>query len=227
MDLLLTSATRLGATVLLALLTATAVRAQGDLRPSVVDIEWRTPTGIERCAAVITARRPDALEAWTAGHCTDEPLAVVRFFNGYQVYGSNVRILARSDAFDAAHLLIPVAPLEAQTTVTAVRARTAPPLGTMLTVIGHPVSGVRGTNQGLWTVTYARMGETAADEATGAPEYEIYCPQCGPGNSGSGVFDSAGHLVGIVYGVTEIQNVAGGRLPDGQYADVVPVQDLR
>jgi hypothetical protein len=41
------------------------------------------------------------------------------------------------------------------------------------------------------------------------------------------VFDPAGHLIGIVYGVTEIQNVAGGRLPDGLYADVVPVGALR
>ena len=34
-------------------------------------------------------------------------------------------------------------------------------------------------------------------------------------------------LMKIVYGVTEIANVAGGRLPDGRYADVVPVEDLR
>ena len=227
MDLLLKFATRAGAVLLLALLTATTVRAQGDLRPSIVVIEWRTPTSIERCAAVITARRPDALEAWTARHCVDSPLAIVRFFNGYQIYGSNVRILEQSDSFDAARLLLPVAPLEARTTVTAVRARTGPPLGTPLTVIGHPVSGLRASNEGLWTTTSARMGETAADEQTGSPEYEIYCPQCGPGNSGSGVFDPAGHLIGIVYGVTQISNVAGGRLPDGQYADVVPVEDLR
>lgn len=227
MDLLLTSAKRLGAALLLALLTATTVRAQGDLRPSVVDVEWRTATGLERCAAVITARRAGGLEAWTAGHCAQQPFSVVRFFDGYQIYGSNVRVLERSDAFDAARLLLPVDPARLRAAEPVVAARTAPPLGTTLTVIGHPVSALRGPSEGLWTTTYARMGETGSDQATGAPEYEIYCPQCGPGNSGSGVFDPAGHLIGIVYGVTEIDNVAGGRLPDGLYADVVPVGALR
>jgi hypothetical protein len=34
-------------------------------------VEWRTPTGYERCAAVITKRRATGVEAWTAGHCPD------------------------------------------------------------------------------------------------------------------------------------------------------------
>jgi hypothetical protein len=66
-----------------------------------------------------------------------------------------------------------------------------------------------------------------ANEESGAIQYEIYCSRCGPGDSGSGVFDADGGLVGIVYGVTELENVAGGRLPDGLYADVVPVAALR
>jgi hypothetical protein len=76
-------------------------------------------------------------------------------------------------------------------------------------------------------VTYGRMGETEPDQQTGALEYEVYCGRCGPGDSGSGVFDAAGHLLGLVYGVTEIDNVAGGRLPDGLYADVIPATALR
>lgn len=225
--LLLTCAMRLGATLVLALLTATSVRAQGDLRPSVVDVEWRTATGFERCAAVITARRAGGAEAWTAGHCAQQPFSVVRFFNGYEIYGSSVRVLERSGQFDAARLLLPLDPARLRAVTPVVKASAPPPLGTTLTVIGHPVSALRGPATGLWTTTYARMGETAADQATGAPEYEIYCPLCGPGNSGSGVFDPAGHLIGIVYGVTEIENVAGGRLPDGLYADVVPAAALR
>jgi hypothetical protein len=55
----------------------------------------------------------------------------------------------------------------------------------------------------------------------------VYCSRCGPGDSGSGVFDPEGRLIGIVYGVTEIENVAGGRLPDGLYADVIPIAALR
>jgi hypothetical protein len=71
------------------------------------------------------------------------------------------------------------------------------------------------------------MGQTAADPESGAVQYDIYCSRCGPGDSGSGVFDGDGRLVGILYGVTEIENVAGGRLPDGLYAQVVPVAVLR
>lgn len=215
--------------LLIALLTLTtaAARAQGDLRPSVVEVEWNTPRGYERCAAVVVARRPGALEAWTAAHCAEHPFSIVRFFDGHAMYGSAVRVLERSGSVDAALLLIPVEPARARTTPLAVRARTAPPLGSTLSIIGHPVSALQGPDQGRWTTTYGRMGETEPDQETGALEYEVYCARCGPGDSGSGVFDAAGRLVGIVYGVTEIQNVAGGRLPDGLYADVIPAGTLR
>jgi hypothetical protein len=216
----------MGAAGTLVVLLVTAARAQGDLRPSVVDVEWRTPTGYERCAAVIIARRPQGLEAWTAGHCAMQPFSIARFFDGQQVYGSAVHVLARSETADAALLLITVDGSRAQKTPTAMRARTVPPLGTTLTIIGHPVSALRGPGEGRWTTTYGRMGETEPDQRTGALEYEVYCSRCGPGDSGSGVFDGEGRLVGIVYGVTQIENVAGGRLPDGVYADVIPVATL-
>jgi hypothetical protein len=212
---------------MLAMLLATSVRAQGDLRPSVVDVEWRTPTGYERCAAVITTRRPGGLEAWTAGHCATQPFSVARFFDGHAIYGSAVRVLARSETVDAALLLISVDPARARRTPPAIRARLVPPLGSTLTIIGHPVSSLRGVNEGRWTMTYGRMGQTEPDQQTGALEYEVYCSRCGPGDSGSGVFDAEGRLVGIVYGVTEIDNVAGGRLPSGLYADVIPAAALR
>ena len=212
----------------LAVLVATSVRAQGDLRPSVIELEWRTPAGgYGRCAGVIIARRAQALEAWTAGHCATHPLSIVRFFDGHEIYGSTVRVLLISDAIDAALLLLPVDAARARSAQLAVRSSKAPPIGSTLTVIGHPVSALRGPNQGRWTTTYARMGETAADPQTGAVQYDIYCSRCGPGDSGSGVFDGDGRFVGIVYGVTEIANVAGGRLPDGRYAQVVPVAALR
>jgi hypothetical protein len=136
-------------------------------------------------------------------------------------------LLLVSDAIDAAELLLPVDPARARSTQLAVRSRKIPPIGSTLTVIGHPVSALRAPNEGRWTTTYARMGEIMANEESGAIQYEIYCSRCGPGDSGSGVFDADGGLVGIVYGVTELENVAGGRLPDGLYADVVPVAALR
>lgn len=219
--------TRIGAAGILVLLLATSAGAQDDLRSSVVEIEWHTPAGYERCAAVVTARRPQGLEAWTAGHCAREPFSVVRFFDGFVVYGSRVRVLAQSATVDAALLLIPVAAARAHGTPAAQRARSVPPLGSTVTIIGHPISALRGPNEGRWTTTYGRMGETEPDQQTGALEYEVYCARCGPGDSGSGVFDAEGHLIGIVYGVTEIENVAGGRLPDGLYADVIPVSGLR
>jgi hypothetical protein len=71
------------------------------------------------------------------------------------------------------------------------------------------------------------MGETVPNQQSGALEYEIFCTRCGPGDSGSGVFDADGGLLGIVYGVTDIAGAAGGRLPDGRYALVVPAGGLR
>ncbi len=212
---------------MLAMLLATAARAQVDLRPSVVEVEWSTPAGYERCAAVITARRPQGLEAWTAGHCAEQPFSIARLFDGYTMYGSRVRVIARSETVDAARLLLSVDPAHARAARPAVRAQTVPPLGSTVTIIGHPVSALRAPNQGRWTITYGRMGETEPDQQTGALEYEVYCGRCGPGDSGSGVFDADGHLLGLVYGVTEIDNVAGGRLPDGLYADVIPAASLR
>ncbi len=212
---------------MLAMLLATTARAQVDLRPSVVEVEWNTPAGYERCAAVITARRPRGLEVWTAGHCADHPFSIVRFFNGYTMYGSSVRVLAHSENVDAAQLFLNLDAARVRAAQPAVRARSIPPLGTTVTIIGHPVSALRGPNQGRWTVTYGRMGETEPDQQSGALEYEVYCGRCGPGDSGSGVFDANGHLLGLVYGVTEIDNVAGGRLPDGLYADVIAAGALR
>lgn len=212
---------------MLVMLAATSARAQGDLRPSVVELESRTATGYERCAGVITARRLQGLEVWTAGHCANHPLSLVRFFDGHEIYGSTVRLLLISDAIDAAELFLPVDAARVRNASLAVRSRKVPPMGSPLTVIGHPVSALRGPDEGRWTTTYARMGEIYSNEESGAIQYEIYCNLCGPGNSGSGVFDADGGLVGIVYGVTQLTNVAGGRLPDGQYADVVPVAALR
>jgi hypothetical protein len=226
-DLLLRSLKRIAAAGALVVLVAASARAQGDLRPSVIEVRWRTTSGYERCAGVVTARRPEGLVAWTAGHCATHPLTLVLFYDGHQIFGSTVRVLAISDAIDAAELLLPVDPARARETQLAVRSSKIPAVGSTLTIIGHPVSALRGPNDGRWTTTYARMGQTAADPETGAVQYDIYCPRCGPGDSGSGVFDANGGLVGILYGVTEIANVAGGRLPDGLYAQVVPVAALR
>jgi hypothetical protein len=226
-DLLLRYGKLIAAAGLLVMLAAVAVRAQGDLRPSIVEVRWRTDAGYERCAAVVTGRRPDGLVAWTAGHCATHPFTIVQFFDGHQIFGSTVRVLAISDAIDAAELLLPVDPARLRNTQLAVRSTKVPAIGSTLTIIGHPVAALNGPNQGRWTTTYARMGQTAADPESGAVQYDIYCSRCGPGDSGSGVFDGDGRLVGILYGVTEIENVAGGRLPDGLYAQVVPVATLR
>jgi hypothetical protein len=197
-----------------------------DPRASVLEIEWRTPTGYERCAAVVTARRPQGLEAVTAGHCAAHAFSRVRFFDGHTLYGSATRVLRISGSVDAATLFVRVDPALARATAVSVPADAVPAIGATVTIVGHPVSALAGPREGRWTVTSGLMG--AVDQSDlGAPQYEVYCTGCGPGNSGSGVFDGEGRLVGIVYGVTEISNVAGGRLPDGQYADVVPVTALR
>jgi len=176
---------------------------------------------------VVTARRPHGLEAKTAGHCANNAFSVGRFFDGYTLYGGAVRVVRKSDTVDAATLFVTVDDARAKATPVAAPARAVPALGTTLTIVGHPVAALRAPHQGRWTVTYARMGETVQNSETGALEYEIYCSRCGPGDSGSGVFDGEGRLVGLVYGVTAIENVANGRLPAGLYANVIPVAALR
>jgi Trypsin-like peptidase domain len=195
-----------------------------DPRASVLEIEWRTPTGYERCAAVVTARRPQALEAVTAGHCAQQPFSVIRLFDGHVLFGSAARVLSVADAVDAAAISVTLAPALARATPVSVPTRIVPAIGSILQIIGHPVAALAGPNAGRWTVTFGRMGEVARSDL-GSLEYEVYCSRCGPGDSGSGVFNGEGRLVGIVYGVTEIMNVPGG-LPDGLYADVIPVAAL-
>jgi hypothetical protein len=209
------------------LLAAHGAAAQSDPRPSILEIEWRTPAGYDRCAAIITARRPHGLEAKTAAHCATKPYTIVRFFDGHNVYGSAVQVVSVSETADEATLFIATDDARVRATPPAVASRTVPALGTTLTIVGHPTSAFRGPNEGRWTVTYGRMGETGPNPETGAMQYEVYCARCGPGDSGSGVFDAQGRLIGMVYGVTEIEFVAGGRLPDGQYADVIPTSALR
>lgn len=209
--------------------TSPAAPAAGlsDPRASILDIEWRTPTGYERCAAVVTARRPNGLEAKTAGHCANAPFSVGRFLDGYTIYGSAIHVIRHSGTSDSATLLVAVDAAHARRTPPAVPALRPPALGTAVTIVGHPVSALRAPNEGRWTVTYGRMGETVTNSETGGVEYEVSCSRCGPGDSGSGVFDGEGRLVGLVYGVTEIESAAGGRLPDGLYANVIPVAALR
>ncbi len=218
---------RLAAAAALLFAASAPSAAQFDPRASVIELEWPTADGYERCAGVITARRPGAVLAWTAAHCAEVPLSVVRFFGGPGVNGALVRVPMRLANADAAELVIPLSSARAKAVALAVAARTLPPLGSTLTVVGHPVFALRAPGAGRWTVTYARMGEAVANPQTGALEYEIYCGRCAPGDSGSGVFDDAGRLVGMLYGVTDIANVAGGRLPDGRYGLVVPAAALR
>jgi hypothetical protein len=208
------------------MLAAQSAGAQADPRAAILELEWLTPTGYERCAAIVTGRGQHAIEAKTAGHCATHPYSLVRFFDGHTLYGSAVVVTSVAESVDEATLHIALDSGRALGTAVAVPARAVPAMGTALTIVGHPTSALRAANEGRWSVTYGRMGELAQNPETGARQYEVYCARCGPGDSGSGVFDAGGRLVGMVYGVTEIQNVAQGRLPDGLYADVIPVADL-
>jgi hypothetical protein len=218
---------RVAVCIIAMVLTARGAYAQADPRSSVLEIEWRTPTGYDRCAAIVTARRPQGLEAKTAAHCATQPYTIVRFFDGHVVYGSAVHVVSVSETVDEATLFVATDVARVSATPVAHPSRGAPAMGTTLTIVGHPTSALRAPNEGRWTVQYGRMGEIGQNPETGTAQYEVYCARCGPGDSGSGVFDPQGRLIGMIYGVTEIDNVAGGRLPDGQYADVIPVSALR
>lgn len=200
-------------------LPAAGPRAEPDLRSSIVDLEWNTPSGYERCAGVVTAMRHGELLVWTAERCTTNGIARVRFFDGRTVPGRNVRVVRVSASSGVAEIAIAVDSRELNDATTARVTFAAPGVGTNVTIIGHPVSALRGPREGRWTTTYGRFGETARNDG-GDEQYEIFCHQCGPGNSGSGTFDERGRLIGVVYGVTPISGM--GRLPNGPYADVVP-----
>lgn len=191
--------------IVVALLAPPPGSASGraDPRATVLDIEWRIPTGYERCAAVVTARRPGGLEAKTAGHCANAAFSLGRFFDGYTIYGSAIHVIRRSGTSDSATLFVAVDAAHARRTPVAVPAPRPPALETTVTIVA-----IRSRRCAL-------------------REYEVYCSRCGPGDSGSGLFDVEGRLVGLVYGVTEIEYAAGGRLPDGSYANVIPVAALR
>jgi hypothetical protein len=64
---------RAAAAVALALLAALPAAARSDPRAAVVELEWLTPGGYDRCAGVVTARRPRGVVAWTAGQCALQP----------------------------------------------------------------------------------------------------------------------------------------------------------
>lgn len=216
--------TRRALVVLCLLAGGIAATAAGDVRASILALEWRIPSGYERCAAIVARRDARWLWAWTANHCL-APYADVRFFLGLPLRGSAIELVRRSEGVDAALLRMPVAGITSAV-VPAPTAASSPPLGTVVTIVGHPVEAAASSMQGRWSVQYGRLAPSWHNPQTGADEAQVYCPTCGPGDSGAGVFDPRGRLIGMLYGVTMVQNVAGGRLPDGLYADVIPVGQL-
>jgi len=194
--------------------------AGAEPRASVIDIEWDTSTGYDRCAGVVVGRTGNAIVALTAAHCTLSGFARVRFFDGSIAAGGGVRLVWTSRTSDLAEIAVAASARERRDTP-PVSAAGPPPIGEDLAIIGHPVSALRGPNAGRWTSFGARMAQITRN-TSGAPQIEAYCPLCGPGNSGSGVFDHAGRLIGIVYGVTPISGMADQ--PDGLYADIVPAR---
>jgi hypothetical protein len=193
--------------------------ADVDLRTSVLELEWDTATGYDRCAATVVGRHAGTLIALTAAHCTVAGFSRVRFFDGAVVPGSAVRVISRSGSSDLAEIAVRASARAMRDTPSARTAARAPDIGDILAIVGHPVSALRGPNAGRWTTFDGRMAQVTRNP-NGALQFEIYCPLCGPGNSGSGVFDGDGRLVGIVYGVTPISGMPGQ--PDGLYADTVP-----
>jgi hypothetical protein len=191
---------------------------------AILSVEWRIPNGYERCAAIVAQRDSRWLWAWTANHCVAD-YSAVRFFDGHVVRGGAVQVVWRSGTIDAALLRLPAAGIP-RAVVPIKRAATVPALGSIVAIVGHPVAAAAAVAEGRWTVQYGRLAPPYDNPDTGAVEEQVYCPTCGPGDSGGGVFDANGYLLGMIYGVTPVQDVAGGRFPDGLYADVIPVAQL-
>lgn len=67
-------------------------------------------------------------------------------------------------------------------------------------VTGEPVWVWGHTGEGFWEIATGSIRDTAArvPGADGTPRIAIDCPACAHGDSGSGVFDAQGRLVGIL-----------------------------
>ncbi len=135
--------------------------------------------------AGVVIRREDGLAILTAAHVlADGVLPEIRTADGLRF---GVRSIERIPGHDLAliHASAPLAPLH-------VASAGHPAIGEALVLWGHPLGKTFTLAHAMVLDLDVRFGDAAADRFT------IACPTCDTGDSGAGVFNERGSLVGIL-----------------------------
>jgi S1-C subfamily serine protease len=174
--------------LLLALLVLGAAPAAAHVALDDRDLTVVITTGVGDATAIgagVVIRRNDGLAILTAAHVLAEGAQPqVRTADGLRLL---VRSIERIPGHDLAliYASAPLAPLRV-----AVAGR--PAIGEPLVLWGHPLGKP-------FTLAHAMVLDLAVRFGDGSPDrLTIACPTCDTGDSGAGVFDEGGSLVGIL-----------------------------
>jgi S1-C subfamily serine protease len=139
-------------------------------------------------AGVVVAVTPHRIRVVTARHVADNGPVTV-WIKGHAWPGEIVRTFANRDlaVVDAADPRLDARRIQAATVADSVEE------GSDLSVWGENETGLRPEGARLVSATYDPPGEVTA-----APLVSIACDLCTHGDSGAGIFDNQGRLVGIL-----------------------------
>lgn len=190
--------------------------AARDPRPEVVMLILESPVPHTSfiCAGVVVADTAEHVMVWTARHCLRHALRYVEFRDGSTVDGRTVNVRLGSGTADVALLGLPAKRL-------ATRLRSVPAFRDEVPLEGEPVTVVGHPEGRTWSSCSGTVASMAMP--TGMSSFAVRCPDCTYGDSGAGVFDADGRLVGMIWGA------ADAREPDGatrHYALATPISDL-
>ena len=177
---------------------------------------------------VVGRNRAGDLLVLTARHVAMMRPAEVLFSDGgiAPVIGRVVQAAsARAFAGDVAVLVIPDIPRASIAELATTDAR----IGNQLHVVGNPeYQRFQSANAKATQLLRVRWFGEASDLAVDSPALQksghafmslaMACKSCAPGDSGAGVFDEGGHLVGIMYGMSYFG-------PSRSFA--VPISEIR
>lgn len=194
---------------MLALVSLTLVLATAapDPRTSTVIVQQELAPGwpVQTGAGVIVAASGDTVQILTAAHLFRDQKGQVRTITGVVgFYGKTGGIGETSDIiqimFSTTADLAVVSVVAPRSPYTVARlAETLPDVGDALVVVGHP--------QGKQLFVESPAAVISRNVVT--YDFAFRCDTCAPGDSGGGVFNSDGALVGIEVGASNITDRKG------------------
>jgi S1-C subfamily serine protease len=187
-------------------LLSVAIVLVNDLRSATVIVQAEVHGGaVASGAGVIVRESSREIDILTVAHIFRDTAGTVRTTNGevgfYADPGDPGEICKISDvrlSNDADLAMVIVRPTLFHRYGVVRLASALPNIGDPLTVIGHP-NGV------LFTESPA----TVISRRVATYDFAFRCSQCAPGDSGGGVFNARGELVGLVTGIAGLVNDRG------------------